>query len=352
LAGFDLTAEEALADAYLRAWGDGDGAAVAGLYASGAVVRDTVAGLRLDGADAIGQAAAASPGEGGLPGAVLRTIRDEGGPALYINGPSARSEPRDRMVLLLTVDDGKGCPGEVAVVLELGGGTITAEERYHRVDALRRCLEADALPAGWWDEVSVPDPRAITRSGTLSAQAQEVAIWNGSDGLEEWVGWGLQRFADAALVPPIPTSVTFVPNGDDPWGRYGFAHGSKAGDVALPFTSDAACADADCSDGPAWAKAATLHEFAHLWLVRSLSDAAKAEFLQRRGLTWSDPDLPWAQQGSEVAAETVAWGLMNEPSRVDLRLGAPSCRQLADDFSLLTNAVPDDRACADSVGAG
>jgi hypothetical protein len=285
---------------------------------------------------------------------VLRTIREDGGPALYVNGPRSGSEPRDRLVLLLTVDEGGGCPGEIAVALRLGdGGLITGEERYRRVDALRRCTDADTRPTGWWDEVSVPDPRTVTRTGAVTAQAQEVAIWNGSDGLEKLVGWGLQRYADAALVPPIATSVTFVPKGDDPWGRHGFAHGSKAGDVALPFTADDACGDDEaCADWPTWAKATTLHELAHLWLVRSLSEAAKAEFLQRRGLTWSDPALPWAQQGSEVAAETVAWGLMDEPSRVDLRLEGPSCQRLAEDFSLLTNAVADGRACADSVGPG
>ena len=134
----------------------------AALYAEGAVVRDTMAGLRLEGATAIGAAASGPTSGGALPAAVLHTIPEDGGPAAYATGdPSV-----DRRVLLVTVDDGGGCPGEMAVALWLNDDErIVREERYHRVDAMRRCSDPDALPEGWWDAVTVPGPPRIRRTG-------------------------------------------------------------------------------------------------------------------------------------------------------------------------------------------
>ena len=149
-------------DGYVAAWSSGEPAAVGALYAEGAVVRDTMAGLRLEGATAIGAAASGPASGGALPAAVLHTIPEDGGPAAYATG-----DPWvNRRVLLLTVDDGGGCPGEMAVAVWLDGeDRIVREERYHRVDALRRCSDPEALPAGWWDAVTVPGPPRIRKTG-------------------------------------------------------------------------------------------------------------------------------------------------------------------------------------------
>lgn len=344
-------------DRYVRAWAGRDPAAVQALYAPGADLRDTVAGIRLDGPAAIAGAAALPAAAGGLPGTSLHTIPDQGGPAYY-----GDRIPPQLVVLLLTVDEEGGCPGEVAVALRIAGGTITHEERYHRVDAVRRCATAtatatasataSALPTGWWDQVTAPDPHAVTRTGTVTAQGRPVAVWNGTGGLQRLLRWGLQRFADDALAPPLPTSVTFLPDVEDARARYGFEHGSDAGDIALPFTAADACADSVCDRWTAWTKAATLHELAHTWLTRYATAAATARFLRATGLIWSDPARPWSQQGAEVAAETLTWGLMDQPYRVDVRLGTPSCTQLAHDFLLLTGADPDPRACAEPAPPG
>jgi hypothetical protein len=71
------------------------------------------------------------------------------------------------------------------------------------------------------------------------------------------------------------------------------------------------------------------------------------EFLASHDMAWHDMGLPWGQQGKERAAETIAWGLMDQPYRVDPRLGPLTCAQLTADFQTLTNTTPDPRACAE-----
>ena len=330
-------------DEYLGAWSAGDPAAVQRFYADGAVVRDSMAGLRLEGPAAIGAAAEGPVSGGALTGAVRHSIADEGGPASYGNGD------KDREVQLLTVDDGSGCPGEMAVAVWLDGeeGLILREERYHRVDALRRCTDPADLPTGWWDAITVPDPAGITRTGMLAVRGEQVAIWNGTPELEQLLSWGLGRFA-AVLSAPIPASVTFLAPDGDPEDRYGFAHGGDATDVAVLVTADQACPDGQCPPWPTPVKAAVLHQLARVWFAENLREWDEENFAQDRGMVWSDPSLPLAEQAAWLAAETVAWGLMDEPYVVDPRLGAASCEALAADFLELTGAFPDPRSCAGS----
>ena len=126
-----------------EAWASGDPDRVGDLYADGAVLRDSIAGITVNGAAAIAALGGVPADQGGLPGAALRAFSDNTD-ASFINGPS-------QFVLLLDVGDEGSCPGPVAVVLDLDEqGLITHEERYHRIDALRRCLPADDRPTGWW----------------------------------------------------------------------------------------------------------------------------------------------------------------------------------------------------------
>jgi hypothetical protein len=337
-------------DGYVGAWSSGEPGAVGALYAEGAVVRDTIAGLRLEGTAAIGAAASGPASGGALPGAVLHTIPEDGGPAAYATG----NPLIDRRVLLLTVDDGGGCPGEMAVVLWLDDeDRVVREERYHRVDALRRCTDPDALPVGWWDAVTVPGPPQIRQTGTLAGGSPERAspriVWNGTPDLERLVTWAQQRFADAVLPVPFPDYVTFLPPGADAATRYGFTAVGDTMDVALEYTEAQACPDGDCAQVPTWVKAATLHQLARVWFAENLREWDETTFARERGLVWSDETRPPAEQAAWLAAETVAWGLMDEPYVVDARLGAPSCQALAADFQELTGAFPDPRSCAGST---
>jgi ATP-dependent DNA ligase len=97
-----------------------------------------------------------------------------------------------------------------------------------------------------------------------------------------------------------------------------------------------------------------LHELAHLALtpwpyaghpVQKADGRSGEQFAAEHGLAWSDPAAPWQQQAGEVAAEALAWGLMDEPDQVDSRMGRPTCAALARDFTALTHTTPDPRAC-------
>ena len=348
---------ERIALDYTRAWASGDSRAASALYSAQARVDDSLAGLSLLGPDPIGAAAARSGGSASLIGATLREVRQHGGPAIYVNAESTGSRPIDRMVLLLHVDEGGGCPGDVAVSLHLEGSTILSEERYHRIDSPVGCWGGS--PSGWWDDVPIPDPHAVVRTGTMTVGGLEVAIWNGTPDPSPLITWGQQRFADAGMPAPIPTSVTFLPRGADPWLDHGFQEGTTAPDVALPFPASDACLDAGCTRSPTSAKAAVLHQLAHLYLADPayprwtdplVGPDRMAPFLAEHDLTWLDPARPWSGQASQLAAETLAWGLMDEPFTVDTRMGTPSCSELAADFAMLTRSVPDPRACAETAG--
>ena len=209
-------------------------------------------------------------------------------------------------------------------------GRIRHEERYHRIDALRRCLPADDRPSGWWDHVRIPTTPGIRLTGWVSAPTHDIAIWNGDWRVDPIIAWARQRFARLGLPPPQPASVTFLPpsDNDDRWEAFGFVTGSDAPDLGLPFTADEACPDGPCR-WPTAVRAATLHEFAHLylaptrytgWPCYNATRTSVATFLTAHDLTWHDPALPWGTQGNERAAETIAWGLMDQPYTVDPRL--------------------------------
>ncbi len=346
----DYVSVQQLLDRYVGAWSQADPVGAAALYRPDASLRDSLLGVALDGAAAIGAAAGSTPAGGGLRGVSLRTIRDDRGPAYYMLGKGIYGGgPVYQLVLLLSQGEAAGCPGPVAVVLQLSDYRIVAEQRYHRIDAVRRCADPAALPGGWWDDITVPPSDSVVRTGTVTVRGMDVAVWNGTAGLNRLVAWGLGRFADVplALPPGYPSSVTFLPPGDDCAARFGFGHGVFAGDIAVCAEAVRACVGTSCGTWRPWVKAALLHQYAHAWLDTTLTSDAKAAYLARTGLAWSDPTRPFAAQASERAAETLVWGLMDQPYRVDVRLGQPSCEQLSRDFRLLTGLDPLGGSCAD-----
>lgn len=54
-----------------------------------------------------------------------------------------------------------------------------------------------------------------------------------------------------------------------------------------------------------------LHEFAHAWEYHEVDDTTRDALLEMHGLeAWRGRDIPWAERGVEVAAETIAKGLL------------------------------------------
>ena len=58
-----------------------------------------------------------------------------------------------------------------------------------------------------------------------------------------------------------------------------------------------------------------LHEFAHAWEYHRVDNATRDAFLELHSLsTWRSREIPWSARGTEVAAETIAQGLMERAS--------------------------------------
>lgn len=166
------------------------------------------------------------------------------------------------MAMLVTADDGNGCPGHLAVVLELDEqGRITHEQRYHRVDTLSRCIGAAPGGAGdtgprWWDAITIPPAVAKIPTGSLTLNGRDVAMFNSTPGLDGLITWANDRFTAAGLTPPTVTEVSFygenldVCQGTD--GRiYGLATGTT---LSLCFVEKTACTDpATCTQWTAQA---------------------------------------------------------------------------------------------------
>lgn len=57
-----------------------------------------------------------------------------------------------------------------------------------------------------------------------------------------------------------------------------------------------------------------LHEFAHAWEYHNVEDTTRDALVELHGLeTWRDRGVPWEERGVEVAAETIAKGLLERP---------------------------------------
>ena len=323
--------------AYVVAWSSGTPAAVSALYAPTATVEDSLLGLTLAGDEAVRAAAAGPAAQGGLRTAKLEAIPDLGGPALFGAGPNdgLDTSPLDTAVVLFAVDEGRGCPGEMAAVLRLDPqGLITAEQRYHRVDALLRCSADGALPSGWWDAITVPPAVTVAHSGTMNVTGREVEVYNGTAGLEGLAGWAFGRFAEAGLAVPAVDRVTFMTAADLCEGIRGLAGGGR---VTLCYGADQVCLGEGCKQWRPYAKATALHEWAHQWIADRVDASTQQRLVEQAGLeTWDSLDSAWGDRGVEWAAEIMAWGLMDEAYDINQDLGLPPCAERAALFGTLT----------------
>lgn len=328
---------------WLTAWASQDADAVRTRYADDAVLVDSVAQVRLEGADQIAGAATATATGGGLPGASLHEIPGGGGPAYYGNGDDPHSTQLfgDRHLYLLSVDESGGCPGDVAVAQWIDDRElITREERFHRVDSVRRCMDVGSLAPGWWESLTTPDPRRVP-TGSLQVGGREIVVWDGSPEREELLRWALQQFADQAIPPPGVTSVVFDEEVADPRAEYGL---DRAMDAALPLTA-AGCAAEGCSTWPAGVRAAALQSLAASWVADLERGPALREFAGNHNLEWLSVLDEESQATADLAAAIIAWGLMDEPYPVPDSIADMACEQLATDFATLTSAPTQSLAC-------
>lgn len=266
----------------------------------------------------------------------MDSLADFGGPADFAAGnPTWRDDPPPlaTQVLLVTVDDGSGCPGHLAIVLDLDAdGLIVAEHRHHRVDDLARCT-GGVLPAGWWDEVTLPPAVTIELTDTLDVAGHAVEVFNGTEGLSRLVEWAFGRFMTAGLPAPVVNSVTFLERRTDKCDAFVGLIADR--EVTLCFQTSI-CSNDACDRWTDTARTTTLHELAHAWIDDHVSTDTRKAFLELAGLeSWASADVAWGDRGVELAASTMAWGLLDVESLLNPKLGQHTCAELTELFSLL-----------------
>ena len=239
-------------------------------------------------------------GSGGLPRATIDPLPGLSGPAVFVVASTGfdYAEPIQSMVMLVTADGGEGCPGHLAVVLDLDEqGSIARETRYHRIDTLRRCVgeaSGDTSTTRWWDSISVPATVAKIQTDVLTLDGNDVAMFNSTPDLEELLQWAVNRFAEAGLASPIVTEVAFYDRRLDMCGGInGFTLGTT---VNLCFVEGSTTGNS--SEYTDWksAKSTTLHELGHVWMsARGRGGPVPPEvterFTKQAGLpTWADTE--------------------------------------------------------------
>lgn len=83
-----------------------------------------------------------------------------------------------------------------------------------------------------------------------------------------------------------------------------------------------------------------LHELGHAWAAAYLDEAERVALSRRWDRPgWNGPDLSWEESASEVAAEVIAWGLMDRHLRMPTLPGWDADK-LEREFTLLTGRRP------------
>jgi hypothetical protein len=143
--------------------------------------------------------------------------------------------------------------------------------------------------------------------------------------------WGLSRFEAAGLELPA-LDIAFHDDKQPCHGFFGLYRGASPPEVDIcGFNWDRFLP---------MPKKVVLHELAHAWSAEHLTEADRSAFLQMRGLmSWGDDQLPWAEQGSEQAAEIIAWALMDGPVSLSMTQGTDDV-SMAAAYELLTEGAP------------
>jgi hypothetical protein len=331
----DFDAIEALANRYVAFWNGTEGRATLSLYAPDARIDDTLLGSSVVGLEAIENAT----GSGRWPDPppmTMVTLPDDRGPAVYIAPSQVDRSLPDEVRILLELDDGSGCPGTLGVTLAWDGERVLWERRYHEVESVRRCLDPNQLQPGWWEDIEIPDPVPMELTGAMvwAERGMKVEIYNGIPGTEDFVRWGLDRFAEAGLPLPEVAKVVFLPPGITKCRSFTgwYTPGESGATVELCFSPDTTWDNRS--------RATLLHEYAHPWIDEHLDEATQAEFLDLVDLPrWRDDQDPPRDRGVERAANAIMLGLIDDASGLAVARDI-GCEQREEAFRLLTGTDP------------
>jgi hypothetical protein len=355
-----ILAAHKLALAWAAAWRESNAQRIPALYRADATLDDELVGTTASSGSAIASLVANRAASVALPHLAITTMPDLGGPAVFVVGSTEWSyqPPMARVVVIGSANDGAACPGGVATVLDLDAkGRIAHEQRYHRAADLTRCGVAGPAPAGWWDDTPIPAPVAVDPTGTLDLGGQKVAMFNSTKGLDGLVTWALGRFLEAKLEAPRVSRVTYLePTVDacrDVPGIGGVSGLAVGDQLTMCFTQAMVCANDACTSYQPAAKAVMLHELGHAWMSTHTKRRPGEAFTEQAGLPrWASTDVPWGQRGVELAADVIAWGLMDTPRPVSAKFPEYSCDELAALFETLTDSTaPSAQRCTQEAAS-
>lgn len=194
----------------------------------------------------------------------------------------------------------------------------------------------------WSDDY--PPGAPVVEDPVLTGAVNGVEVYNANDDQLTLVAWAMARFAASGLAAPPVTHVTFPPTVACARGFSGMSYHSDTDgniDVCTPPETFAASAGA----APLTARRTILHELAHLWTIANTDEATRTAFMDHLGLeAWTG--VEWGAGGSEMAAEILMWGLMDE--QVSVRVPGATCNDRMVAFAVLTGTPPPMRSCEGS----
>ncbi len=326
---------EELYERYAEAWNGNDMAVIADLYEPGVTVTDPMFGEEIRGLEPLEATRGWSSNLASLELSSVTITGSRAAPAVF-QGPSEFGVDPERAVALYEVTDSEGCVGQLGVVWRFADGLIVAEARLWGIGSFEECDRA--MPEGWWSNIAPPGRSDERVTGTIRSEAGSViAVHNGTPRLEQLVSSGLARFSAAGLTEPRFHSLTFEPSRECATrsGRLIQEDGAREVFLCL-YESDLCPGEGKCVEPSLHVRSNVLHELGHAWIIDNVDGAAREQLLRVSGLEeWDSPDVPWEERGVEYAAEVLAWGLLEESAPM-VRIGRPSCDELAMAFEILT----------------
>ncbi len=201
-------------------------------------------------------------------------------------------------------------------------------------------LNPDPVPVDWMQDLPCEQRADLFHTLTgleiahdecqipAAGHAQLVTVHSDEERSHQLVDWVRDLYNQAGLT--IPATDVYFHSIRQPCLGYAGLHTTSAGRHRI---------DVCMQDRPK-REHTILHEFAHAWAHTNLTDDTRQAFLARRGLeTWHDSDTDWEEQGTEHAAEIIAWGL-NHQCRTPGHIGDYDPATFAATFEFLTGTQP------------
>lgn len=175
----------------------------------------------------------------------------------------------------------------------------------------------------------------------LTPAGQIVELVHASDDAVALVDWAFSRFAVAGVSEPIVQQLDFAADSPECDGLGGWAiTGDGFADITVCLPVDRVCRQVNGLLLTIPGKVCILHELSHAWLSQNASASVREEFVELvSAKAWRSPDVSWSDLGAEQAADTMAWGLMDEPVEI-LGRAMPSCDLRQSGFAMLTGSTP------------